>query len=56
VQLGPSAKQSGSGSFAGGQVRRPDGLADVELGGEGDDFGSDVTTGGRGLLESVIGG
>ena len=32
------------------------GLAGVELVFQRDDFGSDVTTGGRGLLESVIGG
>ena len=42
--------------FAFGQVRRPHSLADVELVFQRDDFGSDVTTGGRGLLENVIGG
>ena len=31
-------------------------LAGVELVFQRDDFGSDVTTGGRGLLESAIGG
>ena len=41
--------------FAFGQVR-PHRLAGVELVFQRDDFGSDVTTGGRGLLESVIGG
>jgi hypothetical protein len=42
--------------FAFGQVRRPHRLAGVELVFQRDDFGSDVTTGGRGLLENVIGG
>jgi hypothetical protein len=42
--------------FAFGQVRRPHRLAGVELVFQRDYFGWDVTTGGRGLLESVIGG
>jgi hypothetical protein len=42
--------------FAFGQVRRPHRLTSVELVFQRDDFGSDVTTGGRGFLESVIGG
>jgi hypothetical protein len=56
VQLGPSAKQSGSGSFAFSQVQRLHRLAGVELVFQRNDFGSDVTTGGRALLENVIGG
>jgi hypothetical protein len=43
-------------SFAFGQVRRLDGHASLELVFQRDDFRSDVTTGGRGLLENVIGG
>jgi hypothetical protein len=42
--------------FAFGQVRRSHRLAGVELVFQRDDFGSDVTTGGRGLLESVVTG
>ena len=41
--------------FAFGQGRRPHLLAGVELVFQRDDFGPDVTTGGLGLLESVIG-
>jgi hypothetical protein len=37
-------------------VRRPHRLAGVDLVFQRDDFGSDVNTGGRGLLENVIGG
>ena len=44
------------GLFAFGQVRRLNGLAGVESVFERDDFGSDVTTGGLGLLKSVVGG
>ena len=44
------------GSFAFGQVRRLDGHASLEWVFQRDDFGSDVTTGGLGLLESVVSG
>ena len=37
-------------------MRRPHRLASIELVFQRDDFGSDVTAGGRGLLENVIGG
>jgi hypothetical protein len=44
------------GLFAFGQVRRLNGLAGVESVFERDDFGSDVTTGGLGLLKNLVGG
>jgi hypothetical protein len=44
------------GLFAFGQMLWLNGLSDLKQVFQSDDFGSDVTTGGRGLLENVIGG
>ena len=51
----PQKNQARGGSFAFGQVRRPNGLTEGELVFQSDNLDPDMTTGGRGLLESVLG-